>query len=158
MFLLYRLRSTNEDNTDLFIVSPGDGEEFVYSPVGANATLQCAVNNTILTWVVDGLSLDNPVHKPVLNSRGILQSEATTSMDGTTASSLIVLSNRKLNNARICCHFFANELKENCTTLVIYGKVINSILFKIYWNNCSIILLSDRPSPPTRVCSKCWQW
>ena len=36
---------------DVFLVAPGDGEEFVYSPVGVNATLQCAVKNTILTWV-----------------------------------------------------------------------------------------------------------
>ena len=123
LFLLYRLGSTNRNNTDLFVVSPGDGEEFVYSPVGVNATLQCAVNGTTLTWIVDGLSLADPVQRPVLNSRGIFQSRPTASVDGVTASSLTVIGNRELkNNRRICCQVFANEFKENCTTFVLYGK------------------------------------
>ena len=75
LFLLYRLGSTNEDNTDLFVVSPGDGEEFVYSPVGVNATIQCGVNSTVLTWYIDELSLADPVQRPVLHSRGIFQSD-----------------------------------------------------------------------------------
>ena len=49
--------------TDDLLVSPGDGEQFVYSPIGVDAALHCAVNNTILTWIVDGLSLDNPVQR-----------------------------------------------------------------------------------------------
>ena len=139
LFLLYRLGSTSGNN--IYLVRPGDGEEFVYSPVGVNTTLQCAVNNTILTWVVDTmLNFDSPVQRLVLNSRGIFQSRSTTSVDGITASSVTVIGNRELNNnTRICCQVFANELKENCTTLVIYGKVI-IILFKIQLCNNNITI------------------
>ena len=44
-------------NSDIFIERPGDGEDFVYSPVGDNATIYCAVNNTILFWNIDILFL-----------------------------------------------------------------------------------------------------
>ena len=54
LFLLYRIVSTNEVNSDLFLVRPGDGEEFVYSPVNVNATLHCAVNNTNLFGMLMG--------------------------------------------------------------------------------------------------------
>ena len=110
----------------LFLVRPGDGEERVYSPVDVNATLHCAVKNTNLAWVVDGLVLDSPVQRPQLNSRGIIlfQSGPIISSDGVTSSSVIVLGSRELNNnTRICCQSFVNELKENCTTLIIYGRV-----------------------------------
>ena len=103
---------------------PGDGEEFVYSPVNVNATLHCAVNNTNLAWDVDGLSLDNPVQRSQLHSRGIFQSGPIIPSDGVTSSSVIVFGSRELNdNTRICCQSFVNELKETCTTLIVYGKV-----------------------------------
>ena len=106
------------------MVRPGDGAEHVYSPVYVNATLQCAVNNTNLAWEVDGLSLDSSIQGPELNSRGIFQSGPTTPSDGVTSSSVIVFGSGELNNnTRICCQSFVNELKENCTTLVVYGKV-----------------------------------
>ena len=108
----------------LFLVKPGEGAEFVYSPVDFNVTLHCAVNNTILEWDVDGLALDHPVQGLQLNSRGIFQSEPTTPSDGVISSSVIVLGNRELNNnTKICCQSFVNGLKENCTTLIIYGRV-----------------------------------
>ena len=108
----------------LFLLRPGDGKEFVYSPVNVNATLHCAVNNTFLVWVVDGLAFDSPVQRPHLNSRGIFQSGPTIQSDGVTSSSVIVFGSRELNNnTRICCQLFVDELKENCTTLIIYGKV-----------------------------------
>ena len=103
---------------------PGDGEEHVYSPVNVNATLHCAVNNTILEWDVDGITLDSPIQGPQLNSRGIFQSGPTTPSDGVTSSSVIVFGSRELNNnTRIYCQSFMNGLKENCTTLIIYGRV-----------------------------------
>ena len=120
LFLLYRIVSTN---SDLFLVSPGDGEEFVYSRVNVNATLHCTVNNTILEWEVDGLAFDSTVQRPQLNARGIFQSGPITSSDGVTSSSVIVFGSRELNNTRICCQLFVNGLKENCTTLIIYGRV-----------------------------------
>ena len=109
----------------LFLVRPGDGEEFVYSPVNVNATLHCAVNNTNLVWEVDGLALDSPVQRPQLNSKGIYQRGPIISSDSVTLSSVIVFGSRELlnNNTRICCQSFVNELKENCTTLIVYGKV-----------------------------------
>ena len=120
LFLLYRIVSTNEDNSDLFLVRPGDGEEYVYSPVNDNATLHCTVNNSDLVWEVDGLVLDNLVQGRQLNARGIFQSGA----DGVTSSSVIVFGSRELNNnTRICCQSYVNELKETCTTLIVYGKV-----------------------------------
>ena len=108
----------------LFLVRPGDGEEFLYSPVDVNATLHCAVNNTNLAWEVDGLTLDHPVQGPLLNSRGIFQSEPSASSDGLKVSNVTVFGNRELNNnIRVCCQSLINGLKENCTTLIIYGRV-----------------------------------
>ena len=103
---------------------PGDGEEFVYSPVNVNATLHCAVNNTNLAWEVAGLYLDHPVQELQLSLRGIFQSGPTVPSDGVTSSNVIVFGSRELNNnTRICCWTFVNELKENCTTLIVYGRV-----------------------------------
>ena len=100
---------------------PGDGEEFAYSPVNVNATLHCAVNNTIFVWEVDALALDNSVQGRQLKSRGIFQSELIISSDGVTSSSVIKFGGRELNNnTRICCQSFLNEPKENCTTLIVY--------------------------------------
>ena len=86
--------------SDPFLVGPGDGEEFVYSPVRINATLHCAVNNTILVLVVDGLALDSAVERPQLNSRGIFQNGPIISSDGVNliSSSVIVFGSRELNN------------------------------------------------------------
>ena len=96
----------------------------VYSPVNVNATLHCAVNNTNLAWEVDGLALDHPVQGTQLNSREIFQSGIIVPSDGVTSSSVIVFGSRELNNnTRICCQSFVNELKEACTTLIVYGKV-----------------------------------
>ena len=115
-----------ESVCDFFLVRPGDGNEHVYFSVGVNATLHCTVNNTNLAWDVDGLALDSSVQGLQLNSKGIFQSEPIISMtsDGVTSSSVIVFDSRELNNnTRICCQIFVNELKEACTTLIVYGKV-----------------------------------
>ena len=125
LFLLYRIVSTNEVNSVLFWVRPGDGEEHVYSPVNVNATLHCTVNNSDLVWEVDGLVLDNLVQGRQLNARGIFQSGPIIPSVGVTSSSVIVFGSRELNNnTRICCQSFVNELKENCTTLIVYGNFL----------------------------------
>ena len=98
LFLLYRIVSTNEVNSDLFLVRPGDGEEFVYSPVNVNATLHCVVNNTNLEWDADGLAFVSDVQRAQLNFRGIFESGPTISSDGVTSSSVIVFGSRELNN------------------------------------------------------------
>ena len=105
---------------------PGDGEDFVYFPVNVNATLHCAVNNTNLGWEIDGLTLDSAVQRLLnqLNSRGIFQSGPIVSSDGVTSSSVIVLNfgSRELTRIILCCQSFVNGLKENCTTLIVYGN------------------------------------
>ena len=103
----------------LFLVRPGDGEEFVYSPVNVNTTLHCAVNNTNLGWEIDGLTLDSDVQGLQLNSRGIFQIGPIVSSDGVTLSSVIVLNFSSRELTRICCQSFVNGLKENCTTLIV---------------------------------------
>ena len=108
---------------DLFLVSPGDGEEFVYFPVGVNATLHCAVNNTNLAWVIDGLSLDNRVQGAELHSRGIFQNELALPSNGVMSSNVTVFGRREINNnLRICCQSYVNGIKENCTILILYGR------------------------------------
>lgn len=114
--------SPDKDTTDLFIVSPGDGEEFVYSPVGVNATLHCAVNSTILTWSIDDrLTFENPAQKLVLDSKEIYRSGPTISTDGIMVSSVTVYGKSENNNTRICCQTNVNGLKENCTTVIWYN-------------------------------------
>ena len=106
------------------MVSPGDGEEFVYSPVEVNATIHCAVNNTMLAWEVDGLNFDNDFKRNGLHSRGIFHNEPLLSSNGVTASNLIVFGDIDVNsNIRICCESLVMRRKprQNCTTLIIYG-------------------------------------
>ena len=115
---------------DIFLVRPGDGEEFVYSPVDVNATLHCAVNKTKLAesdniiaelvWVVDRSLFVNEVYRQVLNSREIFLNEVITSDDVTT-SSISIFDKHINNNSVICCQEIANIILENCTTLVLYG-------------------------------------
>ena len=127
--------------SDFFLISPGDGEEYVYSrtPVIVNATIHCSVNNTNLAWEVDRLALDSPSQGVQLNSRGIFQRGPTVSSDGVTSSSVIVFSSRKFNNnTRICCQSFVNELKENCTALIVYGKVNTFLPFILDTGNFSV--------------------
>ena len=76
--------------------SPGDGKEFVYSPVDVNATVFCAVSSKYLVWEVDGVTLDSPVE-------GLYQSGPPTYSDGVTESSVTIIGSRGKNHTRICC-------------------------------------------------------
>ena len=107
---------------EFFLVRPGDGEEFVFSPVEVNATIHCAVNNTNLFWDVDHLSFAEL--GSALNSRGIFQ-RTNTSSDGMTTSNLTVFGNIEMNsNIRICCRSLVGvKVRGVCTTLIIYGMV-----------------------------------
>ena len=104
------------------MVRPGDGEQFVYSPVDVNATLHCAVNNTFLSWDVDGFNIDHAFGRHLLNSRGVFQTTHTT--ETLSNSILTVFCDIDVNNnIRICCE--SNEglmHRESCTTLIIYGN------------------------------------
>ena len=117
-------------NVDIFLERPGDGENFVYSPVDVNTTFLCAVNNTHILWVVNTLAFDSPTNTRTLHSREIFQAEAVTSSDGVTRSSVTVFGNLAVNNnSRICCQsqFEYNKFATQCTTLVLYSKLLNLI-------------------------------
>ena len=139
----------------LFLVRPGDGDEFEYSPVNVNATLHCAVNNTNLEWEVDGLAFDSDVQRSQLNSKGISQRGPIVSPGGVISSSVIVFGSiESNNNSRICCQIFVNELKENCITLVVYGKV-NTILPLSKTLEIIFVQFRSTITTNTSVCSKC---
>ena len=107
------------------MVSPGDGNEFVYSPVDVNATLHCTVNNTHQSWDIEMLNFENTVERLTLDSRGIFQTEPVTSSTGVTTSSVTVLGRVSVNNnSRICCQSVVDDrdVHVNCTVLTLYGK------------------------------------
>ena len=103
---------------------PGDGEEFVYSPVGVNTTLHCAVNNSNLEWEVDGFNFESHFDRNHLQSRNIiLFQESTTTIRGITKSSIKIFGNVNINNGTmICCQ--TDALRKFCTTLIVYGTMI----------------------------------
>ena len=116
-FLISIITKATED----FLTRPGDGEEFVYSPVDANATLHCAVNKPNLLW---GIGEDSYVElASELTSRGIFF-EISRRSDRITESTIIIMGNIDVNNdTRICCRLLSGvELRESCTTLIIYGR------------------------------------
>ena len=110
---------------DIFLESPGGGEDFVYSPVDVNATFYCAVNSSNVLWVVNMLAFDSNLQRQTLHSRQIFQTEPVTSSDGVTRSSVTVFGNLAvINNSRICCQsqLENKEFVAQCTTLILYGK------------------------------------
>ena len=105
-----------------FLARPGDGKEFVYSPVGINTTLHCAMINTHLHWSVDEEPYDGP--DPDLVSRGIF---IRTSSNGITTSYMTVFGNQTINsNVSTCCLYFERLIIKgrSCTTLILYGMLI----------------------------------
>ena len=115
---------------DIFLVSPGDGEEFVYSPIGVNATLHCAVNSTNLLWVIDMRNFDVNIERDSLHSRGIYRRPPIETSEGIMESVVTVSGSKKRNNnTHICCRsYLGSEFEQACTILIIYGMV--SILFE----------------------------
>ena len=106
---------------DVFLVRPGDGEEFVYSPFGINATLNCIVNNTNLAWIVDMFRFEVELEGDLLYSRGISQTSGIS--EGIMESVVNVSGSMKRNNnTHICCRSIVKSVdKQACTTLIIYG-------------------------------------
>lgn len=104
------------------MVSPGDGQEFVYAPIGANATLHCVVNtrNTAnLFWSIDE---ENSLTESELNVRDIFFGWPTTS-EGVTQSLVRVFGNVDNSNIGICCQtVIKRQLREACTTMITYGS------------------------------------
>ena len=115
------MRKMNAEGT--FLISPGGGRDYTYSPVGQNATLECRVSNDHLLWEVDNLRFQGS-QSTVLNERGIYQSESdmVASSEG-LASVLVVFGNTTENNrSKVCCLSPERKgLVENCTTLILYG-------------------------------------
>ena len=114
------VRKLNSEGT--FLISPGGGRDYTYSPVGVNATLECKVrNNDLLTWEVDNLRFGS--ESTILNERGVFQSEQTASSEG-LSSVLLVHGNMTENNgSKICCLTLVRKsIADICTTLIIYGK------------------------------------
>ena len=110
--------------SELFLVRPGDSEEFVYSPVGVNATLHCVVNNTNLSWLVARLNFNVAQERGSLHSRWIFQTPSIR-IEGITELTVTVFGDESNNNTEVCCRFFETstaELNEACTTIVIYCK------------------------------------
>ena len=137
---------------ELFLVRPGDGREYVYSPVDVNVTLHCAVTSMELSWEVDDLSFYTPFHIHRLHSRGIFQTEAVTSSDGGTTSNVTVFGNLDENNgSRICCQSqrdSVSDIVKECTIIIIYGK--KNIVTQ--YIKCIMIFLEiGPPSPPELV-------
>lgn len=122
-------------HSELILVPPGNGQEFVYSPVDVNATLHCEVNHVRLTWLVGDKRYVFEVedHRNLLHSRGIFQFGTMLSFNNTTVSNLILLGDVAINNnTRICCQATGEE---SCTTLVIYCEIsftVNSVFIIIY--------------------------
>ena len=111
---------------DNFLVSPGGGRDYTYSPVGVNATLECTVssNGRRLSWEIDDFHFES-YYSTILNERGIYQiaSEQAASSEG-LSSVLLVLGNMAENNGtKVCCETLVRRsLADICTTLIIYGK------------------------------------
>ena len=102
----------------------------------------CAVNNTNLLWVIDMLLLDNPLHRRILNSREIFQSEQVTSSSGVSRSVTVFGSLMVNNNTRICCQSLLdnNEINENCTILILYGRLIINFYATIIYEEILILI------------------
>ena len=112
----------NQYSTALVLARPGDGEEFVYSPVGINATLHCAVNNTNPEWEIDGFNFESHFDRNNLQSRSIFR-KITTTLRGITRSSVKVFGDVNTNNGTmICC--WVDARRKLCTMLIIYDIMI----------------------------------
>ena len=111
------MRKMNPEGT--FLISPGGGRDYTYSPVGVNATLECRVSNRELLWEVDNLRFTS--HSTTLNEMGIFQNDMVASSEGLV--SVLLLFGIENNGSKVCClTFVRKKLVENCTTLVLYGK------------------------------------
>ena len=78
------------------------------------------MNKSNLLWGIGEESYDELAFE--LTSRGIFI-EISRRSDRITESTIIIMGNIELNNnTRICCQIIGGvELRESCTTLIIYG-------------------------------------
>ena len=122
LFILFKIVWTDE-SIDFFLVRPGGGEVFVYSPIGVNATLHCAVYVSHLVWTVNDFNFAE--FGPLLDSRGIFQSKMA--FNGILSSNITIAGyDDTNNNTRVCCRSLVEaQLNQFCTTLIIYGNNYN---------------------------------
>ena len=111
-------------NLGIFLVSPGEGRDYTYSPVGVNATLDCKVASNDLEWSINGTRFGRENQRNFLTNRGIFQSELVSSSDG-LSSTVFVFGNISNNASMVCCQSFLEGLiMMSCTTLIVYGELI----------------------------------
>ena len=121
---------------EIFVLSPGDGREFIYSPVNRNATILCAVSEEVMEWTVDGLNFYSSTEALVLLFRRIFKSTTEISPNGVATSNVTVFGDVHVNNnTQVCCQTIVNsEVASNCTTLIIYGEhIINYCALYYYY-------------------------
>ena len=72
---LFQIRKSNVHiNLGIFLVSPGEGRDYTYSPVGVNATLDCEVASNELAWSINNTRFGRENEINFLTNRGIFQS------------------------------------------------------------------------------------
>ena len=114
--------------TDVFLASPGNGSEFVYSPVNVDVTIHCAVNSATLTWGIDQDLVFDEIGRVILQQRGIQQYRDNTTREGVTASTVVITGNKEINNqTHVCCRtlVMSDDISTQvmmCTTVILYGK------------------------------------
>ena len=119
---------------------PGNGDTLVHSPIDVNTTLHCVVNSSELEWDIDGLNFESSLEGHRLQLKQIFPGPKMT-LEGITASSVIIFGDIRNNGTMICCQVLLGEdLIETCTVLIIYGTdmYIVKALSKSF---CIIILL-----------------
>ena len=108
----------------LFLTQPGEGEQ-VYTPVGHNATLTCAVSGVVLFWEVNGFRFGDSTNE--LNRRGIFQSPLMNTSN-VLSSTLSVFGSDTNHDANICClsrmSWTQSSLEWCCTVLSVYSKCL----------------------------------
>ena len=89
-----------------------------------NATLDCKVATNDLAWSINNTRFVRENEINFLTNRGIFQSELVLSSDG-LSSTLFVCGNILNNASMVCCESFFEMQMMSCTTLFVYGKLIN---------------------------------
>ena len=127
------------------MVKPGGGEEYITTPVGRSATLQCSIiNASVLLWRINGfdpLSHDSEVSGFTLHQDGPIIAST-----GELTSTLTVNGNIGNKGIEICCQ--TERLQECCMYLTIYG---NNYFFTIMQCKTHIHAYTDHPSSPENI-------
>ena len=125
------------------MVKPGEGKEYVTTPAGRNATLECsAINTTTLRWTVN--TFDPNFFDSELSGLILHQSGPITASTGEMTSTLTVNGTNQNNGIEICCQITGPQ--QCCTNLIIYGN------YFMYWHIATNLCCIHRL--PT-MCDRC---